>query len=201
MRPGWRPMGDQWMPDQDDALRRLAGTAPIDEVAAELTRRFGIPRTVPAVRIRCKRLGISAWAHGYPMCELGALFGLGHRAVVRWWVAPGLLPARRWSGRGPNAGWWFEPVDVERFVREHPWAYDAARMRPGHRLTRLAEVIAKRERWLTLEEAAPILRVCKETVRRWCRRGLLPGARLGPAPGASRGWRIPAAALRERRSA
>ena len=87
---------------------------------------------------RIKRRGRSRWMEGLSLRDLERIFGVDHRVILRWWVLPGLLVGRRWSGRGPHKGWLFEPAKVEAFVRAHVYAIDVDKMRPGDRFTQLA---------------------------------------------------------------
>ena len=167
-------MWDSWSPREIELLERLAGTMEIERVAEEITRVSDIPRTVAAVRVKATRLGISMWTQGMSMVGMERLFGLDHRAIERWWVDPGLLAGRRWNGRGPNEGWWFDPKEVEAFIRSYPWVYDWRDMKAGHPLTRLAEVINALDPWLHNEELARYVGINPHNLNRWRRRGLVP---------------------------
>lgn len=195
-RAGHVSRWDAWNPEQDDALRQLAGTMPLADVAAELSRRFGVPRTVAAVRIRCKRLGVSAWARGWSLRDLERFAGVDHRVIVRWWIEPGLLRARRWDGRGPHAGWWIDVAEIERFVREAPWAYDPARLRvervprdrrtEAARLRSIALTVHAADPWRSYAELRQYLGMTLRNLDRWRERGLIPHRRRpksGPGHG------------------
>lgn len=205
-RRGMHPR--HWTPEQNRAFTALAGTMPIAEIADALERRFLIRRTTASLRIQAKRLGISLWSGGYGLGELERIFKLDHRAIVRNWVNPGLLAGKRWKGRGPNEGWWFEPSEVERFVRECGWAYDVRTMLPGHRLTRLAELAHKVDPWLTYQDLMCFLGIKGQVnLDRWRERGLIPHKRRAKSgPGQRivvRGRDFPAikAAIEEARAA
>ncbi len=114
---------------------------------------------------------------GLSLRDLERLFGLDHRAIVRWWVEPKLLAARRWSGRGPHCGWLFAPADVETFIRQHVYAVDVTHMQPGHPFTRLAALEAQCQRWRSVVELADYLGVPVELVRSAARDGLIPHRR------------------------
>lgn len=196
MRIAWRdgrfagrkhvPRWDTWTREEDEFLSSVIGTAPLEEVAERISWRFGTPRTVAALACRCTRLGLSRWTHGISLTELEAVLGLGHRAIVKWWVTPGLLPSKRWEGRGPNRGWWFDEADVERFIRESGYAYDWTAMQPRHRLTRVAELVNRTDPWRTLEDLRTYLGIAQNNVKRWLKRGLVPHRRRakgGPGTG------------------
>lgn len=164
-------MWHAWSYEQDTRLRELAGTRPAPAIAARLSEEHGIPRTVAAVRVRAKRLGVSLYVNAVTLGELERVFGVSHHAIVRWWLRPGLMAATRWAGRGPHAGWWIEEAAVARFVREHAYAYDMAAMLPGHRWTRLAEVAQRADRWLTWSAAAAYVGISTTNLDRWLQRG------------------------------
>lgn len=167
-----------WTAEQNDALGQLIGTMPIEQVAEALNRRFKTDRTVTAVHLQVKRLGLSRWVQFLSMRDLERIFGCDHRVIAKHWIAPGHLVAKRWSGRGPNDGWWIERSDVERFVDEFGWLYDVARMKAGHPLTRRAQLVAMRDPWRTYQELAAYLGIRGEVnLDRWRRRGLVPHRR------------------------
>jgi hypothetical protein len=172
-----------WTPDQDDALRTLAGTMPVEEIAEELERRFYLTRTVPSLRIRAKRLGISLWQGGYSLREIESIFGTPHHTISPLWIEAGHLKGYRWKARGPNPGWWFERSEAERFVRECGWLYHLDKMRPGHPLTKLAQITHRAEPWIAGTYAvARVLGLSQARVCKWLKRGLIPHRRR-PAGG------------------
>jgi hypothetical protein len=175
-----------WTPEQDQALTALAGTMPIAEVAAEMERRFYLSRTLPSLRIRAKRLGLSLWQGGYSLREIERVFGTPHHTITPLWIEAGHLTGYRWKARGPNPGWWFEAAEVERFVRECGWLYHPDKMQRGHPLTRLAEVTHRADPWLagTMVIAA-VLRLAQKNVCKWIARGMVPHRRrpMGGGPG------------------
>lgn len=179
-------MPDGWTPEEDRLLRELAGTMPLPELAERLARESGYRRTVHALRIRCKRLDVSAYAACVTLIELEAVFGSCHRTIRKHWLETGLLPARRWAGRGSHPGWWIERTDVERFIREQAWAYDWRAMRAGHPWTKLAETVYRADPWLSRDEAMAYLRLAPAQFVKWQRRGLIPHRRR---PGGG-GWRV-----------
>lgn len=176
-----------WMPEQDAWLRAHIGTRPAYELVEPFLARFGQERTEKALLVRCKRLGISHYMQGWPLIAVEALFGVDHRAIARWWLQPGLLNGRRWKGRGRNAGWWFELEDIERFCREHPYAYDVSRMDPGRvagplraearRLKGIAELICRSDRWLPYAALERYCCVAEGVLDKWLKRGLVPHKR------------------------
>lgn len=167
-----------WTPEQDRALSALAGTRPVEEIATALEARFYIRRTEASLRIRAKRLGISLWQGGYGLNALERVFGVSHQTIIRHWIEPGHILGRRWQGGGPHAGWWFDPAEVERFVRECGWLYAVDRMKPGHPLTRLAETAHRADPWIVgLDALCPLLGLSATNVKKWLVRGLIPHKR------------------------
>lgn len=168
---------DAWTEDQDEWLGRHVGTVEIDELARRIGDEFGIPRTPDALEVRAKRLELSLWKRCYTMTDIETIFRFDHRAVLRNWVRPGHLVGRRWSGRGPNRGWWFEFADVELFVRGFPWLYKVDRMKPGHRLTSIAQVVHRSDPWGSYAELAAYVGINTNNLDRWRSRGLVPHQR------------------------
>lgn len=182
-RPGWSPAWDAWRPEHDEWLRQHAGSAAVGVLACEFSREFAVERTPAALRIRAKRLGISLWMRGYSLRDVEQIFGTDHRVIVRWWVLPGLLRGRRWQGRGPNLGWWFERNDLEAFVREHGYAYHTKKMQGGHPLQMLAEAVQRRDPWVGRDELLKYVEIADVNLKRWMQRGLVPHVRRYGAGG------------------
>jgi hypothetical protein len=181
-----RKIARHWTPEQNRVLGELAGSRPVSEIADELERRFYIRRTMASLRIQAKRLGLSLWQGGYSLRDLERIFGTAHHTILPCWVDPGHLAGRRWQGRGPNPGWWFDGAEVERFVRETGWLYHLDKMQPGHRLTRLAQVVHRADPWIVGAEAVGmVLGLATVQVNKWMRRGLIPHRRRpwGGGPG------------------
>lgn len=185
---------DQWSCDEEAWLVEHVGTMPLEELVERHAAEWGCRRTLAAFTVRIKVLGLSRYVQGWPMLAVEALFGVDHRAIARWWIRPGLLQATRWRGRGPNDGWWFEPAQIERFIRQYPWAYEAARMRPerlssalqteGRRLARLAALIQRGDPWRTRAEFCAFMGWDSYTpFKLWLGRGLIPHQRRYGAGG------------------
>ncbi len=174
---------NRWTLEDTELLRRLIGTAPLPDVARAISEATGVPRTRNAVAVKCFKLGISTWTRFLTMSDLERLFGVWQRTIRHYWVEPGLLSARRWDGRGADPNWWFEPADVERFIRGCPWAYDWRQMARGERLSHLAEVVNRRDPWLTVRETAPMVGVAPSTIKKWIQRGVVPHRRRGGVSG------------------
>jgi hypothetical protein len=173
----------RWTEAEDAFVDSLLGTLELADIAVRLTRRFGLERTATGVSSRLKRRRQSRWMNGLSLRDVERIFGLDHRAIIHWCVEPGLLVGRRWSGRGPQRGWLFDMVDLDRFVRNHVYLLDLARMQPGHRLTQVVALESRSQAWRSVTDVAAYLHVSEETVRRGARRGLIPHKRR---PGAGR---------------
>ena len=182
---------DVWSKAEDQALRRLAGTRPLDELAANWEQLTGgLPRSLNALAVRIRHLGLSRWAQGLSLCEVERATGYDHRTILAHWVqsAVGGLPASRWNGRGPNQGWWIERHDLEQFLRSHPWLYDWRRIR-DRQLRALAEVSHRADPWLTWGEACSFIGISDTNLNKWARRGLFE-IRRRPSGGKGLGQRM-----------
>ncbi len=173
----------RWTEAEDAFVDSLVGTLELADIAVRLTRRFGLDRTATGVSSRLKRRRQSRWMNDLSLRAAERIFGLDHRAIIRWCVEPGLLVGRRWSGRGPQRGWLFDMVDLDRFVRQHVYILDPDRMQPRHHLTQLANLESRSQAWRSVPDLAAYLDVSEETLRRAARRGLIPHNRR---PGAGR---------------
>jgi len=64
---------------------------------------------------------------------------------------------------------------VERLIREQPWAYNPdCLLPPDHRLAVLARAIHRRNRWLTVEQYAPLVGISRTAFWRWIEAGIVP---------------------------
>jgi hypothetical protein len=78
--------------------------------------------------------------------------------------------------------------EVERFIREYPWAYDPSAMFPRmHRLARIARSVHQRNPWWTLTESAQVLEINRRVLYRWVKRGLVAHKRRFLAAGGGQG--------------
>jgi hypothetical protein len=167
----------RWTEQEDAFVDALLGECELSEIVTRLQQRYGIERSVPGLVSRLKRRARSRWSADLSLRDVERLFGIDHRVILRWWVKPGLLVGRRWSGRGPHAGWLFSGETVERFVRDHRHAYEPARMAPGHPLTNLAKLVNRSDPWLGRKDLACYLGVCVRRVSDWIALGLVPHKR------------------------
>lgn len=145
------PAWDEWSIAERNRLAGLAGTMAIEAIADALAAEFHVRRTPQAIRIKATRWGISLWRQGLSMGDVERIFRYDHRAIVTRWIQSGLLRGERIRGRGPHAGWLFQPTDVEQFIREHVWAYDWRHMAPG-RWRSLAEISSRADPWCSVDE-------------------------------------------------
>lgn len=151
----WGRRWDTWSPAEERWLADLAaqgwGSA---QLARQLAREFGVPRTPGAVHRRASTLGLSLASRALTLADLERLFGVDGGTILRRWIADGYLRAQPRHGRGRAPHWRFLETDVEAFVRAHPWLYDWRRMQPGQCLRSIAEVVHRSDPWLTLAEVA-----------------------------------------------
>lgn len=137
----------RWLPEHEQTLASLLGTMDTAGIAAELTRRFGWPRTQVAVRERIKvrklsRLTVRPWSQ----VEVAWQLGVGYERV-RTWVRRGWLTGTPWhlgGGHRQNAvSQAFTVADVERLIRERPDLVRAAQIRHSG-LRTLAVALSRR---------------------------------------------------------
>lgn len=157
-----------WTEREDDWLSDHWGVMGDDAIAARLRR------SVVAVAVRAKRLGLTRRLAVYSASDVARLFGVGSKAVVVW-AERGWVEARRSPIRcGPNRVWSFSERSLDRFVRDCGWAYDWRRMEPGEYLSNLAKRVDSADPWLTIPEVSRLLGRSPCFIRRWISRGVLP---------------------------
>jgi len=172
---------EPWTAGEERRLCELAGKVQRDEIARILTAEFHVPRTVVAVCIRARKLGLSLWWEGWPQHKIAEAFGVTCNTVAKW-GRDGLLRYRIWEGGGRGRGrwklgqWHVEKADLYEFIDHHPWAYDLERMPAGPLRTR-AEVAHRADRWLTAQEAADAMGISRELLGYYARAGLVPHKR------------------------
>ena len=155
-----------WTDEQDDFLNDTYGRITDTEIANKLGK------SIEAIRRHATRKGLNRRMAIYSLNDVCYLFGVNYRTVTRWrkhrWT-----PARRSViATGRYRIWTFFEDDLERFVRDMPWAYDPTLMAEGEYLTRIAHQVHRADPWLTTRDAAMLARVDADTVCGWCRNGL-----------------------------
>lgn len=141
--PGPQNIASRWLPEHEHVLKSLLGTMDTAGIAAELTRRFGWPRTDTAVRERIKvkgwsRLMVRPWSRA----DVARALGVSYERV-RDWVRAGRLTGTPWhlggGQRKDHVSQVFAVSDVERFIRAYPELVRADQVRhPGLRTLALA---------------------------------------------------------------
>lgn len=123
---------------QHDALliERLDAGATPEEIAHELTRRFKVPRTANAVKIRIPRLGRSLLEGWWTGAETARRLGLSWEVLQRLTDQGALIGC-------PYGAWTrYRVADVEAFVRAHAGTLIDPRRIRDPRLRSLAETSA-----------------------------------------------------------
>lgn len=172
-----------WTENDEDYLRDTWGRLTDTEIAAHLRR------SRVAIQLKAKRLGITRLMAIWSGHDAARLFGADTKTILRWRRKHWLKARRAVFNRGLHRCWDFNEDEIERFIREMPWAYDIHLMTSGEYLTNVAREIYKSDPYLTTDEAAQLVHVDPETIRRWCRRGLpfqqraKLGTRAGPWQG------------------
>ena len=97
---------------------------------AVLARKLG--RSVTAVGLKAKRLGIKKSDGGYTASSLAQAFGVDDHKVVRW-VRLGLLRASRRNSGRPRDMYFISDREVRRFVTTYPTQFDLRDLLAGIR--------------------------------------------------------------------
>jgi DNA-binding CsgD family transcriptional regulator len=176
---------DRWTREEQELLRLMAGRY----TAAQIGERLG--RSADAVHVRAHLLGVYLQTEDWTLHRLSRLFGAWEPTIERAWIRSGMLQARK-LGPGEHCRrgeWRIREADVERFILDYPWAYDAAVMVPqSHRLAQLARRVQQREGWLVGAEAiGNRLGISAKAVFRWTAAGLIPHYRRAIGQGARSG--------------
>lgn len=115
----------RWTPRDEEFVRAHIGTRPWPKMA----KRLG--RTVVAVKLHTKRMGLRKTRIGLTANSAARLLGCDIHVVTRW-IRKGWLPAvRRGTDRRPNQGgdaWFISPLHLRRVVIEHPEEVDLRRV-------------------------------------------------------------------------
>lgn len=113
-RPNWRMTSRAWTDTEIAFVEHHAGKRHPHWIATQLDR------TVTAVVMRIKRLGLTRRADGYTQSEVAVGFGVS-RDTVEKWMRLGWLRAR---GRGEHAAYAITDRAIVDFAREHRHAFD-----------------------------------------------------------------------------
>lgn len=162
----------RWSDDEIATLRACHGALSPAEVARRLPGRspIGIVQKARMLRLAGDRPRLH---------QVARMMGVNDYTARRW-VDAGVLPASR--HQASIADWHHIRIrrgDLLDFLRDYRFLYDAPPIAdPGLRAY-VAALPPSRERWHTPKEAATFLRVPAATVRKWLRKGDLPGLLVG----------------------
>ena len=84
-------------------------------------------RSVTAVALKAKRLGIRKSDEGYTVHSLAQAFGVDDHKVLRW-IKQGLLKASHRNSGRPRDMYFITDRDVRRFVATYPTEFDLKRV-------------------------------------------------------------------------
>ncbi len=127
-----------WAAHHDALLReRLAAAVTPDEIAEELTDRFGVKRSPLAVKTRAVRLGISLYDGWTSSTQLSEKLGVP-QSRVETWRERGYLKGTPGFKRWPR----YLDHEIEAFVREHAGVLFDVRLVRDQQLKPLAETSA-----------------------------------------------------------
>ncbi len=148
------------------------------EIATELGR------SIDAVYTRAHILNVYLEKSDWSLDRLSTLFAVDERTIKKAWINTGILPFRRVDGGARFPEWRFREEEIERFIHERPWAYDAGIMIPRtHRLVQMAQRIHRRDPWIPFEDAAQRMEMSRSALWRYCRAGLVPFQRRAGGQG------------------
>lgn len=107
-----------------------------------LARKLG--RSITAVALKAKRLGIRKIDEGYTARSLAQAFGVDDHKVVHW-VELGLLKASRRNSGRPRDMYFISDQEVKRFVTTYPSEFDLRRVEQVWFIDLIAGI--RRKRW------------------------------------------------------
>ena len=110
-----------WTEQDEEYLRQYLHKKSLKDIAKHLGR------TVVAVKLKAKRLGVNKTQEGYTMHGLCMGLGCDHHTVERW-IKKGWLKGRRRQSERENDIWLFTDAQVRAFVKEHPQEIDQRRV-------------------------------------------------------------------------
>lgn len=141
-------------------------------------------RTIVALRLKAKRLGIRKRTQGLTARGLEQIFGTDSSTIGKVWIRRGLLPSRRPFRQGPYLIHLIDERDVERFIHEHPEYIDVHKMPPSW-----YRDLAAQDPWISLPEVHRRTGRNTGAVALLIRAGVVRGRRRGAH------WYMPAADL------
>lgn len=182
LKPCDRKYHTRWTADEDQELRGRVGYEPLAAIARSMKR------TVHAVAVRVKRLGLTrAWRGQYNATAVGQLFGVDSK-TVRLWIDSGLLAGKKSRvGAGRSFRWQIPHEAVESFIAAHPTQYERRRITDPY-WRELADRAHARADLVSVLVAARIVGCCDETIKRRIRRGLWHGEKV--RVGGGFGWMV-----------
>lgn len=119
-RPWNRP--EHWSAEEVATLESWYGRISDEKLAAKLGR------SVTAIILKKKRLGISKKDQGLTGYDVAELFGVDETVVTKVWLRRGLLRARRGWLQGPHRVHLISEIEVERFIQRHGQYIDVDKM-------------------------------------------------------------------------
>jgi hypothetical protein len=147
-----------WPADQDARLRALAGHASRHTIATILTAEFpDFPRTVDAVSAYANGHGISLWAPGRSLSEVGVLLGVSIWKV-RTWIELDMLETFAYHAVDRVKGLSCRRVTddaLRDFIRHHAEHFRHDRIQGTSELARLARAYARPGRFIRYSKPPP----------------------------------------------
>lgn len=161
-----------WTADEDQELRGRVGYESVPSIAKALKR------TVNAVAVRVKRLGLTRqWRGQYCASGVGRIFAVDSK-TVNLWIARGLMVGEQSQvNAGASRRWCIQHEAVASFIAAHPTQYERRRIvEPYWR--ELADRAHARADLVSVLVASRIVGCADETIKRHIRLGRLRGERV-----------------------
>lgn len=173
----WR-RSEHWTTAEVEILDRSFGHRTDKAIAKQLGR------TVVAVRLKAKRLGMHKRTAGFTARSVGEIFGVDGSTIGKVWIRRGLLRARRAAVReydGRVVHWIVSGTEVEAFITRHPELVDVEKMPESY-----YRALAARDPWIGLAEVHRLTGRPLHAIARLIADGVLRGRKRGQY------WYVPA---------
>lgn len=124
-----------WTAEEDRLLKEGLEAGNVLDTLYRKFRAAGYRRSLNGIRLRVDTLGLS-WSRDWTALDVARLFDIDSKSVLRW-IGEGWLPAEQ--GRGPSCSdkidggvtrllYRIKPVNVRKFMLQHPHRWDHRRM-------------------------------------------------------------------------
>lgn len=164
-----------WTHEEDELLRRMAGTASPDEIGEAIGREFGHVRSAHGVKRRAEKLGLSLYQAAWSPYSLACVLGVDP-GRVRTWLTYGWLRARTVGDYNYRR---ITDADARACLRARPWLVDYRGVRRGTPLRAYTELLHRTDPYFQVSEASALTGVPERTLRLWVYKGRIVAERRG----------------------